>query len=154
MTPAELTTTLHALIPMTRAMGVEVTVLTADSLELAAPLALNRNHAGSAFAGSLSSLASVAGWAFLHQLLAGKRIRAELLLADGHIRYRRPVLDDLRATLTLPLPEQQQFLSALADSGRARLQLAVDLPGQDDRPAAAFKGQYVAIALPEQAPGC
>lgn len=154
MTPAELTATLHALIPMTRAMGVEVTVLTADSLELAAPLALNRNHAGSAFAGSLSSLASVAGWAFLHQLLAGKRIRAELLLADGHIRYRRPVRNDLRATLTLPLPEQQQLLASLAEAGRARLQLSVDLGGEDGRPAAAFKGQYVAIALPEQAPGC
>src|SRR5690606_6865227 len=125
MTPAELTARLHALIPMTQAMSVEVTVLTTDSLQLIAPLALNLNHAGSAFAGSLSSLARVAGWAFLRQLLASERIKAVLLLAGGHIRYRRPVLDDLRATLTFPLPEQQQLLNALADSGRARLQLAV-----------------------------
>jgi thioesterase domain-containing protein len=140
---AQLTAALHALIPLTKAMGVSVALLADEELVLTAPLAGNHNHAGSAFAGSLSSLASVAGWAFLHQLQTRQQLDAELLLADARIRYRRPLRDQLRARLVVTQPEQQRFLSALRRGGKGRLRLTVHLPGPE-RPAAAFEGLYVA----------
>jgi thioesterase domain-containing protein len=141
---AQLTAALHALIPLTKAMGVSVALLADQELVLTAPLAGNHNHAGSAFAGSLSSLASVAGWAFLHQLLAREQLDAELLLADARIRYRRPLRDELRARLVATQPDQQRFLSALRRGDQGRLRLTVHLPDRG-QPAATFAGLYVAL---------
>jgi|SRR5690625_2353655 len=143
MTPDQLTSTLHQLIPMTAAMAVTVTQLDLESLTLSSPLSINHNHAGSAFAGSLYALASITGWAFLHQLLAREELSAELVLADGHIRYRRPVTHDLRAQLQLSTAEQQAFLQQLQQSKRARIQLAISLPDQEQI-AATFQGLYIA----------
>lgn len=143
MTPAELTTTLHTLIPLTAAMDASVTHLDTEALVLTAPLSANHNHAGSAFAGSLYALASVAGWAFLHSLLQREKISAELVLADGHIRYRQPIRHALRAELLIPSSEQLLFLQHLQQGRRARMRLDVTLPDQG-RDAARFQGLYVA----------
>lgn len=153
MTPVDLTSLLHRLIPLTQAMAVEVTALGPEGLSLQAPLAENRNHAGSAFAGSLYALASIAGWAFLHQLIRREQIKAELVLADGRIRYRRPLEQALSAQLRLPANEQQRFLQSLATGHRAKLRLSVGLPDLD-QPVAHFEGLYVAIpaTLPVSAP--
>jgi thioesterase domain-containing protein len=144
MTPIELTATLHRLIPLTHAMAVEVTVLGAEELVLTAPLTANHNHAGSAFAGSLASLASIAGWAFLHQLAEREGLAAELLLADSRIRYRQPIYENLRAQLRVTAMEQQRFLASLKRGYKARLRLTIGLPDLE-RPAAQFEGLYVAV---------
>lgn len=155
MTPAELTALLHRLIPLTQAMAAEVIALEPEGLTLRAPLAANRNHAGSAFAGSLYSMASIAGWAFLYQLLHREKLAAELLLADGQIRYRRPLQQALTAQLQLPAAEQQRFLRSLASGHKAKLRLDVGLPDLG-QPAAAFQGLYIALpaALPAGSPDC
>ena|SRR5690625_3069635 len=150
MTPAELTTQLHRLIPLTEAMAVEVSALSAEGLTLSAPLTRNHNHAGSAFAGSLYSLASIAGWAFLYQLAQREELAAELVLADGQIRYRRPLSQDLTAELQISVNEQERFLQSLADGHKARLRISVGLPNLEQA-AAQFQGLYV--ALPADAPG-
>jgi thioesterase domain-containing protein len=143
MTPTELTTALHTLIPLTAAMGASVTHLDPEALTLTAPLSANHNHAGSAFAGSLYALASVAGWAFLHQLLQREKVQAELVLADGHVRYRQPVWHALQAQLHVPSAEQRLFLQRLQQGRRARLRLDIALPDQDTD-AASFQGLYIA----------
>ena len=52
-------------IPLTRAMGVRVESYDGQQLVLTAPLALNHNHLGTAFGGSLSALATLAGYGLL-----------------------------------------------------------------------------------------
>lgn len=143
MNAAELTARLHNLIPLTKAMGAYVAELTDDQLLLTAPLTGNQNHAGSAFAGSLYSLAGVAGWAFLHRLVTEHGIDAELMLADGRIRYRRPLRDELAARVVVAGDDQQRFIATLRRGHRARLRLAIDLPSSGT-PAAQFEGVYVA----------
>mgnify|MGYP001260784157 FL=1 len=149
MTPEQLTTELHRLIPLTAAMQVEVVDLRPESLILQAPLDANRNHAGNAFAGSLYALASIAGWALLYQLTQRESVPAELVLADGRIRYRRPVRKTLFAQVLLPSDEQQRFLASLIGGHRTRLRLDVGVPDLE-QPAALFQGLYVAVpaALP------
>lgn len=143
MTPTELTTTLHQLIPLTAAMNVQVEQLQPELLTVTAPLSANHNHTGTAFAGSLYALASVSGWAFLHQLLQRENLVAELVLADAHIRYRHPVKTILRARLRVPLPDQRAFLENIQQGKRARLSLNIALIN-DEQEAASFQGLYFA----------
>ena len=49
-------------IPLARHIGVRVVEFDGSSLALGAPLAANSNHKGTAFGGSLFSLAVLAGW--------------------------------------------------------------------------------------------
>lgn len=55
----------HRLIPITQAMGVRVESYDGQQLILRAPIALNHNHLGTAFGGSLNTLATLAGYGFL-----------------------------------------------------------------------------------------
>jgi thioesterase domain-containing protein len=71
MSPATLQAYLHEHIPLTRALAVEVVEVGLQRVQLAAPLAPNRNHRQTAFGGSVASLAMLAGWSWLHARLAG-----------------------------------------------------------------------------------
>lgn len=135
--------TLHSLIPLSRAMGIEVAALEPERLQLRAPLSLNHNHAGSGFAGSLYSLASLTGWALLRHLVEAQQLSAELVLGEAKIRYRRPLVEDLMASARLPLAEQQALLAKLREGRHARLELSVAL-GDEYDPDASFRGQYFA----------
>ena len=143
MTPEQLEQTLHRLIPLSAAMGLRVAALERERLVLTAPLALNHNHAGSGFAGSIYSLACLAGWAFLRQLVERGGLTAELLLGEGRIRYQQPLLGDLRAEITVPEATQTALLARLRAGATARLRLDVHLP-DPQQPAASFSGSYFA----------
>ncbi len=137
--------TLHELIPLSRAMGLKVLALDEETLTLGAPLALNHNHAGTAFAGSLYAIASLAGWAMLRQLVDREDLSAELVLGEARIRYHRPYEGELTASVHLPRAEQQRILDALLLGESARLRLNVHIPDAE-QPAASFQGTYFARA--------
>jgi thioesterase domain-containing protein len=139
----QLQNTLHSLIPLSRAMGIEVAALEPERLQLTAPLRLNHNHAGSGFAGSIYSLASLAGWALLRHLVEQHRLSAELVLGEANIRYRRQLTGDLVATVRLPVSEQEVLVAKLRDGSKARLQLTIGL-GDEADPDARFQGHYFA----------
>ncbi len=52
---------LHREIPITAAMGIRVESYNEKELVLTAPLEPNHNHLGTAFGGSLSAIATLAG---------------------------------------------------------------------------------------------
>ena len=135
--------TLHALIPISRAMGIQVARLEPGLLQLSAPLGLNHNHAGSGFAGSLYSLASLAGWGLLRHLVDSHGIKAELVLGQASIRYQRPALSDLLATVRLPAGQQADLVARLRRGDKARLRLSIALGNESD-PDATFTGSYFA----------
>ncbi|HKE43757.1 MAG TPA: YiiD C-terminal domain-containing protein, partial [Steroidobacteraceae bacterium] len=56
---------MNAEIPLTRHIDVRIAGYDQDTLTLLAPLAANSNHKGTAFGGSLFSLAVLAGWGLL-----------------------------------------------------------------------------------------
>jgi len=143
MSPQQLEQTLHRLIPISAAMGIRVATLEPERLVLTAPLDANRNHAGSGFAGSIYSLACLAGWAFLRQLVERERIDAELVIGEGRIRYQRPLLGELRAELQVDAASQTAVLDRLRAGSPAQLRLSVHLP-EPAEPAAVFNGIYFA----------
>jgi len=135
---------LRAEIPATRLLGIEPARCNSGALVLKAPLAPNRNDKGTAFAGSLCAIATLAGWSAIWLALRDAGLEGIIVIQDSSIRYLRPVTRDFEARCSMPAPAQlARFLAALRKQGKARLKLRVVIPkaGTD---AVTFTGRYVA----------
>jgi thioesterase domain-containing protein len=133
-------------IPLAGAMGVEIRRLDEHVLEIAAPLAPNRNHMGTAFGGSLQGLATLAGWG-VTLIATGHPDTHHVVIRDAQMRFLAPVSGELVATAVRPSPAAvAAFRGTLAERGRARLTVPVMIQGPDDAVAARFVGEFVALA--------
>lgn len=125
MTLDELTTYLHEHIPITRGLGAAAVAYDGTRLALAAPLAPNLNHTGTAFGGSMSALAVLAGWALVHVKLRERGIENRLVIQRSTLDFDAPVDGDFTATAVLPAAEDwDRFLRTLERHGRARVKVA------------------------------
>ena len=133
---------LHSQIPITRAMGVRVEVAEPTELVLTAPLALNHNHLGTAFGGSLAAVATLAGYAFLWLALEDQA--AHVVVAESSLVYRRPVEGDIRAICRHPDQALvSSFRAGYAQKGKARITLDVMVEHRGEL-AVSFTGTFVA----------
>ena len=144
--PSSLTETeqfLHKQIPLSRAMGMRVESFVNGQLVLTAPLALNHNHLGTAFGGSLSAMALLAGYCLLWLRLEDRN--AHIVVRSSSIRYLRPVRENLRAVCQFPDASVfADFKSQLLKNGKARISLRVWIEAED-RVCVEFKGEFVAL---------
>ena len=86
-------------IPMVRAMQVGLGDIEPARLVLHAPLAANLNDKGCAFGGSLVSLMTLAGWAWVTTRLHAAGFEGcEVFVADSQVQYLAPLWDDLFPT--------------------------------------------------------
>ena len=92
---------MHAEIPLTRSIDVRVSAYGGTSLTLSAPLAMNSNHKGTAFAEPVS-LAVLAGSGLLVLKLGERDLDAELVIQDSSVQYLAPVSGDVRAEAKFP----------------------------------------------------
>ena len=137
--------TLNAELPITRHLGVRVVQGALDRVILAAPLAENKNHMGTAFGGSLNAVATLAAWAWFWVFLEERCLPAEVVVQDSTIRFNRPVTTDFRASCAAPAPATiSHFLEVYRRAGRGRLTLHVDISDHLGV-AAAFSGRFVAV---------
>ena len=109
------------------------------------PLELNRNHQQTAFAGSLNALCTIAGWGTVYLLLRRLSTEGNIVIRRSSIKYHRPVSSSAIVARCLPIEAlaEQHFAEMYLDKGQAKLDLAVEIPG-DDRAAVSFSGSYVA----------
>jgi len=112
-------------------------------LVLEAPLALNHNHLGTAFGGSLNALATLAGYALLWLELGDPE--AHLVIAESSIAFLRPVRGDLKALCARPGEAVlAAFREKFARTGKARVKLEVTLEEAGEI-AVRFRGTFVAL---------
>lgn len=119
---------LHEMIPLAKAMGVGVEVSDAKALVLTAPKEQNKNSLNTAFGGSLVSLATLAGYGVVWELMKEENAAAKsewrIVVKESRAAYRRPVLGDLRAICERPAQAAiAEFKDALARYGQAKLKL-------------------------------
>jgi thioesterase domain-containing protein len=88
-------TTWHEEIPLTRAMALEPVSWRDGTLTVAADLAPNVNVHGTAFAGSLYSIAALSGWGLVHLELERADVAGSIVIADGRIRRSAQIDRDL-----------------------------------------------------------
>ena len=142
----EIETFLHEHLPLARAMEAHVAGADAAGARLTAPLARNHNHHGTAFGGSLSALAMLAGWAFVRAGL--ERIGRgghEVVIQEVRLTFVAPARGDLEAWVPAPdAAAWETFARALDRRGRARLDLDCELRS-DGREVAHAEARYVAV---------
>ena len=121
---------LHEMIPLAKAMGVGVEVSDEASLVLTAPKEQNKNSLNTAFGGSLVSLATLAGYGVVWELMRAEKKTPDdkaqwhIVVKESRAAYRRPVLGDLRAICERPAQAAiSEFKEALARYGKAKLKL-------------------------------
>ena len=133
-------------MPPVAALGLHVAGYDGARLSLGAPLARHVNDKGCAFGGSLGSLLTLAAWGLLHVRLEQAGIDADLYVADSQLRFVAPLFDDLQAEAMLaPGAEWPAFVATLRARGRARIEVAAQVPLPDGGVATTFSGRYVAI---------
>lgn len=133
----------HAQIPITRAMGVSVERFDAEALVLTAPLAVNHNHLGTAFGGSLSSIATLAGYGVLWMLLDDRS--CHIVVKNSSIQYLHPVRGDIRAIAKCPdAATFGTFKKRFEKKGKARIRLHVTIE-DDGEMCVEYEGVFVAL---------
>jgi thioesterase domain-containing protein len=142
--PIDLQRLLNTELPITVPLGLRVVTADAAQVVVAAPLAPNRNHRGTAFAGSLNAVATLAAWSWLTRFLAEATLAGQVVLQDSSITYVRPVTGDFTATTMAPEETTiARFLASFRRSGRGRLRLTAAIADESGI-AATFTGRYVA----------
>lgn len=120
---------LYQHIPLAVAMQVTIDSYDGAHLVLSAPLACNHNDKGTAFAGSISSLATVSGWVAL-MLWTKAHYQGEFQVAVSHadIHYKKPILTDFKARAVLPHGDAlAQLHKTISHRGRGRAQVHIEV---------------------------
>jgi thioesterase domain-containing protein len=131
-------------IMLARPMGVIVEAADDAGIVLRAPLPPNANHKGTAFGGSLYSLAVLTGWAWLTRFVACADINADAVIQESNMQFLVPVKGDLRAVIAAPAEaEVDKFRKLLLRAGRARIRLRVEMH-QGNQLATVFEGLFAA----------
>jgi thioesterase domain-containing protein len=129
--------------PLARHIGVRAESADDRGVVLRAPFAPNANYRGSAFGGSLFSLAVLTGWAWAARYLAVRQVGADVVIQESTIRYLAPARGELRAALEAPAAAEK-FRNMLERAGRARVRLQVGV-FDGKTLATQFDGLYVAL---------
>jgi thioesterase domain-containing protein len=113
---------------LARHIGVVVESADDSAVVMRAPLAPNANYKGTAFGGSLYSLAVLAGWAWVTRYLAARGLSADTVIQESRVRFLAPVRGELRASAAAP-PEAEinKFRKMLQRAGRGRIRLSVEI---------------------------
>ncbi|WP_370008661.1 YiiD C-terminal domain-containing protein [Sinorhizobium fredii] len=145
MTPSELQAYLHAHIPLSAAMQVEVAAVAWEHVLLRAPLAPNINHRETVFGGSASALSILAAWSLLHARLRSSGIASRLVIQSNRMDYLLPIAGPFSARSSLEDPDQWPgFMRLLERRGRARLKVTAELMAESGV-AGLFSGEFVAL---------
>jgi thioesterase domain-containing protein len=116
LTAEELEQRIRNGIPIATQMAFQVRQLAMDSITVVGGGAENVNMHGTAFAGSIYAVSTLALWGLAHARLPDG---TSLVLAEGSIRFRQPVAGDIVARCEIPPPEMDAFLARLQKRGRA-----------------------------------
>ncbi|WP_432472781.1 YiiD C-terminal domain-containing protein [Amphritea sp. HPY] len=119
---ASLEAVLHREIPLTKVLGLCVASLASRRIRLEAPVSnVNANIHGTAFSGSIYSISALAAWGLTYHLLQAEGVAAELVVAEGSIKFWRPVKDKIIAETCFSCEEFDVFMEALEKDGKAVL---------------------------------
>lgn len=144
--PAQLQSYLHAQIPLSAAMGIEVAEASDEIIRLRAPLAPNINHRGTVFGGSLASIGTLACWCWLAYRLRSVEREDGIVVRRTKVEYLRPLSEAFQAVCHGPSPEAwEAFQKGLSRRGTARLHLHATVSAGEDI-GAVLDGEFVAIA--------
>lgn len=138
----QLSQTWQDTIPLSQYMQLSLARFDGNELRCAAPLAPNVNLHQTMFAGSIYALATLTGWGMLYLQLQALGLQGDQVLADGNIRYRRPVAMQPEARCVLQ--QCNGDLTPLANGRKVQQQIRVGIYSAGEL-AAEFHGRYAVL---------
>jgi thioesterase domain-containing protein len=128
--------------PIGKHLGICVESADDHGVALRAPLAANANDKGTAFGGSLYSVAVLAGWGWVTCYLAARDRDSEVVIQESTMRFLAPCEGELRARAVAPSEAQvDKLLKMLNRAGRGRVSVRVEV-GRAHALNAAFEGVF------------
>lgn len=139
---------LHEHIPLAGSMGVGVASVEDEHVLLRAPLEPNINHRETAFGGSLSAIAILAGWSLIQARLAKEGLAARLVIQRNTMSYDAPVDKDFLAQASFENPaDWERFARTLRRRGAGRITAVAEIL-VDGRVCGRLVGEFVALRPP------
>lgn len=116
-------------VPFNRVLGVRVTVVEPERVEVVLPAAPERlNHVGTVHAAAQFGLGEAASGAMVVSAFGDVQADGYVpLAAEARITYRRGAKGDLRAVATLAREEQERIRRDVREAGKARFTVPVQL---------------------------
>jgi thioesterase domain-containing protein len=134
---------IHSNIPLSEAMQFTIAELDSRSILVRAPLPPNVNVHGTGFAGSIYSIAVLAGWALCTHIMALNQMAGDLVVAGAEIKYRAPISGDIQCRAEVSKADRDAFRSYFREHGKARLVLTIEV---GSAPHAILQGTYYAVS--------
>ena len=131
-------------VPITGYLGLRVKAYDGNSIEVNAPLEPSRNTHGTAFGGSLYSIAALTGWGLLHLRLKDDGIPSNAVIKGGEVEYHHPVTGTIVSRAKIDPEAYVQFVEDYKAKGRGDLRQAVVIETEKGV-AMTLTGHYVAI---------
>ncbi len=133
-------------IPLARALGARVERYDARELRISAPLTPNLNHRDTAFGGSLSALAILAGWARVAFDLRARGVSAHVVVQRSTVDFDAPVESAFEVRIAaFDEAVWATFQRTLARRRKARIVVQGTLLANGE-PVARFDARYVALS--------
>nr|WP_269836671.1 thioesterase domain-containing protein [Rheinheimera soli] len=138
----ELQQTFWQKIPLSAYMQLQVQSVDKHKICCSAPLDPNINLHHTMFAGSIYTLGTLTAWGMVWLLLKDQQLDGDIVLADAHIRYLKPVTGAAEGRCWRHQCEPD--FSALLQQRKARLDIKVDI-FCDDIQVAVFEGRFAVL---------
>ena len=146
MNETQLTHFLQQNIPLAAAMEVRVRDIQSERVEIFAPFAPNKNHHGTGFGGSVTTLAILAAWALIRTRYGEMAAEAHLVIQRQELVFLKPIVGDFCAISSLAADaDWAGFETMYEKKGRARTRVGavVECNGEV---CATFEGEFVVMA--------
>ena len=133
----------HQTIPLSQLMNINIGYFDRQTLFTHCDPAINKNLHNTMFAGSIYTLATLTGWGWVYFALQNQQHAADIVLAEGNIRYMAPLAGVAYARTSLQLVDGSS--EPLNHGKNARFNIEVEVCCGDSV-VAIFTGSYVAMA--------
>ena len=130
-------------IPLSEQMHFTIIELSPGSIQVSAPLAPNVNVHGTGFAGSIYSIAVLAGWGLSTHIMDVQKMQGDLVVSKAEIKYRAPITKSIECHCLASDAERAQFLEDFNSTGKGKLSLTINV---GDAPHAVLLGTFYAVA--------
>lgn len=132
----------HQTIPLSQAMNINISYFDRQELITNCEPSFNKNLHNTMFAGSIYTLATLTGWGWVYFALQQYQQQADIVLAEGNIRYLAPLAGVAYAKTCVDLVEGNGDTLRLGKNARFAIKVEVCC---GDKVVAEFTGNYVAV---------
>lgn len=133
-------------IPVVSGMDLNIQSVNENEVHLKAPLNTHINYEGTAFGGSLNTVAILSAYLLCHHIMRIHKLDFKsLVIQDSSIKYLKPIHSDFIAKSFMELAHKNLFIKSLDKKGIGRATVSAQIYNINSQEVSVeFKGRFVA----------